>query len=61
MVSDTDSLVAGLTSAGAIPEDDVTSSTSNGVSRYQRVKLLLNTVQSCLLKSSKPEEVLLKY
>ena len=61
VVSDTGNLIADLTLAGVIPEDDVTSSTSNGVSRYQRVEMLLNTVQRCLVKSSKPEEVLLKF
>ena len=61
VVSNVDSLVAGLTSAGVIPEDDVTSSTSNGDSRYQRVEMLLNTVRRCLVKSCKPEEVLLKF
>ena len=61
VVSNVDSLVAGLTSAGVISEDDVTSSTSNGDSRYQRVEMLLNTVRRCLVKSSKPEEVLLKF
>ncbi len=61
MVSDTDSLIDGLTSAGIIPEDYVTSSTSNGGSRYQRIEMLLNTVKSCLVENSKPEEVLLKF
>ena len=44
-----------------LTEDYVTSSTSNGDSRYQRVEMLLNTVQRCIVKSSKPEEVLLKF
>ena len=61
VVSNADSLIADLISAGVIPEDDVTSSTSNGDSRFQRVEMLLNTVQRCLVKSNKPEEVLLKF
>ena len=60
VVSDVDSLIAGLISAGIISEDDVT--TGNGTSsRYQRVDKIMNTVQSCLVKSSNCEEILVKF
>ncbi len=61
MVSDVGSLIDGLISSGIISEDDFTIFASDGIRRYQKVGMLLNTVRSCIAKNSKPKEFLLKF
>ena len=59
VVSNTDRLIADLVSAGVIAEDGT--SDSNGVSSCQSVEVLLSRVRSCLVSSSNPEEMLVKF
>lgn len=57
------SLVAGLVSADILSEDDTMITTDDEtMSRHRRVENdIMNAVQNCLKKSSKPEEILMKF
>ena len=60
VVSDTDSLMTGLVSAGILSEDDTTITTGT-ISRHQRVEKIMEAMRICLSKSSNPRETLAKF